>query len=66
MKKEITENATNESRRRFLKNAGVAAATAPAAALLLSAKANAQAAPYGTTCPPGTFLNANGDCQPIP
>ena len=35
-------------RRAFLKKAGVAAATAPAAALLLSAQAKAQTVPVGS------------------
>ena len=50
--KKTTETAHDSDRRKFLKKAGVAAATAPAVALLLSAKAKQAAAgtagvPYG-------------------
>lgn len=44
------------ARRAFLKRAGVAAATAPAAALLLSAQAKAQTAPNPYTPPTGDIL----------
>jgi hypothetical protein len=41
MKKEKKDIQSNESRRRFLKNAGKVAVTAPAAAILLNTKAQA-------------------------
>ena len=43
-------------RRAFLKRVGVAAATAPAAALLLSAQAKAQIAPSPSGGVPGDIL----------
>ena len=43
---EKKKNERLAERRAFLKRAGVAAATAPAAALLLSAQAKAQVDPY--------------------
>lgn len=56
--KKTPETSHDSDRRKFLKKAGVAAATAPAVALLLSAKAKQAAAgtatvPYGQTGPNG-------------
>ncbi|MBF0265895.1 MAG: hypothetical protein HQL46_11550 [Gammaproteobacteria bacterium] len=46
MEKENNKSNVDDSRRKFLETAGKAAAVAPAAALLLSAKSHAAIDPY--------------------